>query len=383
MTLIGFKYFLVSSHKMKIVYIVTGYGRSGECYGEFAQAEASAMYAKNNNDISFIVKNKRLIEILQNEGFKVFHSDDTSTTKQLISKIAPDVVILCNSKTNYMYKFSIMREPPLEPKPLVCSIDSNWLFLDDKRIGFPVPAWIDRIYVSFPEEIYYMGLIENGGHYKISKHFKEKISCPGFIPSSEKITTSMKALIRKELGFEKEEKLIIIYFGILEESVLPKFLTQFSQAIEELIQDKLKIKVIFKGRTNIEKEWMKCITWINDTKKFNSILASADLVIQHHGLGTLPKLINNHVPAICLVEELQRDWPYYRHLAYYEIEPFSRLNLCKILPYSVTPEMLKATIMDLLYNQREINKMKNSQKIHFKSGEKNLIDDLAHFLKDK
>lgn len=45
--------------------------------------------------------------------------------------------------------------------------------------------------------------------------------------------------------------------------------------------------------------------------------------------------------------------------------------------------MLKATIIDLLYNQREINKMKNSQGVYFKSGEENLIDDLAHCLKDK
>lgn len=110
-----------------------------------------------------------------------------------------------------------------------------------------------------------MGLIENGRHYKISKHFKEKIFCPGFIPSSKRITKTVKNLIRKELAVKKKEKLIIIYFGILEESILPKFLTQFTQTIEKLIQNNLKIKVLFKGRTNIEEKWMNCISWVNDT----------------------------------------------------------------------------------------------------------------------
>ena len=367
---------------MKIIYITTGLGRSGECFGEFSQAEASALYAKEkNNEIIFIIKNKRLFDILDKYDFQVFHSDDSKTTKQIISEIAPEVIILCNSKTVYMYKHSNMREPPLEPKPFICSIDSNWLFLEDKRIGFPVPTWIDRIFITFPKEIYKMGLLENGGHYKISDIYKKKISCVGFIPSSERITETNKNSVRKEFNIEKDEKLIIIYFGILEEFILPKFLTIFLQVIEDLIHNGFKVKVLFKGRAVINKKWIKCISWINDTQKFESIFASADLVIQHHGMGTLFKLIHNQIPVICLVEDIKRKWRYYRHWAYYEIEPFHRLNLCYSLPHSISKEMLKQAILDLLYDQKKIKQMRKAQNKYFQPGEKNLYDELLECLK--
>jgi hypothetical protein len=362
---------------MKIAYVVSGFGEKGECLGEFAQAEASALYAKEkDNEIIFIVKNKKLIDIIHNYEFQVFHSENTSTTKQIIKKIKPDVLFLCNSKTVYMYKDSIMKEPPFEPRPFICSMDSNWLFLKDKRNPFQAPTWIDRNYVIMPYEIYQIGLIENGGHYKISKMFKEKSYCPGFIPSSEIIGENIKKSRRKELKVKRNEKLIAIYFGAREDIIATTFFPKFIRIIEELHQSNHEIKVWFEGKINIKKEWMTRTIWAKTGQEFDASMASADLVIQHHGLGNLPKVIHNQIPVICLVPELKKKLPYYNHSEFYEIEPFSKLNLCYNLPYTVSVEKLRRSIMELLYDKEKIHEMKKAQKKYFKSGEENLYKDL-------
>lgn len=366
---------------MSFIYIVTGYGRLGECFGEFAQAEASALFMKEKkNAIFFITRNKRLIDIINSYGFQAFYSDNTGITQKIISKIKPDAIFLCNSKTNYMYEISIMRKPPLEPKPFICSLDSNWLFLEDKRIGFPAPPWINRIYIAFPKKIYEMGLKENGGHYIISDSFKDKIICPGFIPSSISFSKNEKELRRKELNIKDDEKLIAVYFGLSENDILPQFLPKFSLIIEELIQNGYKIKVWFKGKTKIQKKWIKCISWVDTTRLFDLTMASADLVIQHHGMGNLPKIIHNQVPVICFVFKYKKELRYYRHLAEYEVDPFSKLNLCRSLSYSVSFKELKQTVMDLLYNAKEIEKMKKAQEMYFQPGEENQYNDLLKCL---
>ena len=126
------------------------------------------------------------------------------------------------------------------------------------------------------------------------------------------------------------------------------------------------------------------------------------LLIQHHGLGTLPKAIHDQVPSICLVPEITKDIPYYKHSEFYEIEPFQRLNLCEYLPYnissrsankcvhfflsnperypindiSISDEHLKALLAKLLYDEEKIESMQNAQGKHFQMGEKNIYQDL-------
>jgi len=285
-------------------------------------------------------------------------------------------------------------------------LDSNWLFSQDKRAFFKTPTWIDRIYVVMPSEIYQMGLAGNGGHYKTPKMFKEKISCLGFVPSGNRVSTATKERIRKNLKIRENEKLIFVYFGFLEKVLAPAFFPVLKEVIHKFSQNNKSIKVLFTGKYTLEEKWVIHGGWIRREKEFNTHLASTDLIIQHHGLGTLPKAIHNQVPTICLVPEIKKDIPYYKHSEFYEIEPFKRLNLCEILPInissntankcmhfflsdperyplsgiSIPAQRLKKLLTNLLYDKGKIKSLQNAQKRYFERGEENIYKDLIYLL---
>ncbi len=390
---------------MKIVYAV------GIALGELAQAKAVAFYAKKRGDQNiFVAKEPRLVSSIKDDGFEVIPTRDTSTTRKIIKQLKPDVLFLCNSKSVSIVENPILNKPPLPPKPLVCSLDSNWLFSQDKRAFFKkTPLWIDRIYVVMPPEIYQMGLMENGGHYKIPKIFKGKISCPGFVPSGNRISTAAKERTRNSLKIRRNEKLIFVYFGYLEKIYAPAFFSILKGIIHRFSQNHKSIKVLFIGKYTLSEKWMIHGDWIKTEKEFNTHLASADLIIQHHGLGTLPKAIHNQVPTICLVPKIKKDIPYYKHSEFYEIEPFKRLNLCETLPcnifssrsnkhthfllsdpkgtptsgisdISISAQRLKELLTNLLYDEGKIKSLQNAQKRYFEKGEKNIYKDLIYLL---
>jgi hypothetical protein len=388
---------------MKLAYVV------GIALGELAQAKAVAFHAKKKGDRNiFIAKEPKLISSIRLDSFEVVPTRDTSTTIKIIKRIEPDILFMCNSKSVSIADDPILDKPPLPPKPLICSLDSNWLFTRDKRTFFTTPTWIDRIYVVMPSEIYKMGLEENGGHYRIPKIFKDKIHCPGFVPSGNIVSAVDKKRARKRLGIGDNEKLIFVYFGFLEQILAPAFFPFLSEVIDEFIQNKRRIKVLFKGKypLPINWDWVIQREWFKTEQEFNIHLASADLVIQHHGLGTLPKVIRNQVPAICLVPEIEKDLPYYKHSEYFEIQPFERLNLCQTLTMKIAsssanrtmhffiskPEKysinnisfsyqrLKELLIDLLYNEEAIQSLRNAQKEFFAGGENNIYQDLTTLL---
>ena len=386
---------------MKIAYVV------GMALGELAQGKAVAFYAKKKGDQNiFIAKEPELISSIKQDGFEVIPTRDTSTTRKIIKQLKPDVLFLCNSKSVSIVDDPILNEPPLPPKPLICSLDSNWLFSQDKRAFSKTPVWIDRIYVIMPPEIYQMGLMEKGGHYKIPKIFKERISCPGFVPSGNIISTAAKKSTRNSLKIRGNEKLFFVYFGYLEKIYAPVFFPVLKKVIHQFSQNHKSIKVLFIGKHTLPEKWVIRGDWIKTEKEYNTHLASADLIIQHHGLGTLPKAIHNQVPAICLVPEIEKDLPYYKHSEYYEIEPFKRLNLCETLPtkivsrranktmhfflsepekypisdISISHQNLKERLTNLLYDEGKIRSLQDAQKKYFESGEKNLYKDLINLL---
>ncbi len=386
---------------MKIAYVV------GIALGELAQGKAVAFYAKNKGAQNiFIAKEPRLISSIKGDGFEVISTRDTSTTRKIIKRLNPDVLFLCNSKSVSTADDPILNKAPLPPKPLICSLDSNWLFSQDKRAFFKTPVWIDRIYVVMPPEIYQMGLMENGGHYKIPKIFKEKISCPGFVPSGSKISTKAKEGIRKSLKIGENEKLIFVYFGFLEKVLAPVLFPVLKEIIHQFSQNHKSIKVLFIGKHTLQEEWVIHGDRIKTEKEFTAHLASADLIIQHHGLGTLPKAIHNQVPTICLVPEIKRDIPYYEHSEFYEIEPFKKLNLCETLPYnissntankcmhfflsdparypisdiSIPAQRLEKLLTNLLYDEGKIKSLQDAQKKYFERGEKNIYRELIDLL---
>lgn len=386
---------------MKIAYVV------GIALGELAQAKALAFYARKKGDQNvFMAKEPRLISSIKDEGFEVIPTKDTSSTRKIVKRIEPDVLFLCNSKSVSIVDDPILDKPPLPPQPLICSLDSNWLFSQDKRSLFKTPGWIDRIYIVMPPEIYQMGLMENGGHYKIPKMFKEKISCPGFVPSGNRISTAARERTRNSLKIRDNEKLIFVYFGFLEKVLAPAFFPVLKEIIYQFSQNHKSIKVLFMGKYTLQEKWSIHGDWIKTEKEYNTHLASADLIIQHHGLGTLPKAIHNQVPVICLVPEIKKDMPYYKHSEFYEIQPFKRLNLCETLPYnisssssnkcmhfflsnperyplsdiSISAQRLKKLLTNLLYNKGKIKSLQNAQKRYFVGGEENIYKDLIYLL---
>lgn len=366
---------------MKIAYLVRK-----NCFGEFAQGESLAFYSKKRGDENIFISNdRRLLSIAKEDGFKIVLIKNRATTRRIIKKIKPDILFLCNSKTAFEFGMG----PILDiQKPLgvyTASLDSNWLFLKrflkERKSHYRVPEWIDRIYVVMPEDVYRLGLIENGGHYKISNCYKKKIFCPGFIPSGKKFSVIKKKQIRKELNLKKEEKLIFFYLGGRENALFPKVFPKLKNIIEEFKTEGKKVKVFFKARKKrgVKEKWLIQRIWVT-TEKYDSYLASSDLIIQHHGLGTLPKVIHNQVPAICLVPEAKKDLPYYKHSEFYEIEPFRKSNLCYSLPYAASKKKLKENIESLLYNEKEIKKMKKAQGKYFEKGEENTYNDLIEHL---
>ena len=387
---------------MKIAYVV------GIAMGELAQAKAVAFYARKMGEQNiFVAKETRLISSIKDDGFEVIPTRDTPTTLEIIKQIAPDVLFMCNSKSISIPEDPILDKPPLPPQPLICSLDSNWLFSQDKRVYFTTPKWIDRIYIVMPAEIYQMGLMENGGHYKIPEAYKKKIHCPGFVPSGNRVAVSAKERARRTLKMGNKEKLIFVYFGFLEEFLAPVFFPVLRKVVEQFSRDGKKIKVFFKGKYDRSDDWIVRQEWFKTENEFNTYLASADLLVQHHGLGTLPKAIHDQVPTICLVPEIAKDIPYYKHSEFYEIVPFQRLNLCEYLPCSISSrsgnkcmhfflteperhpisnvsisvEKLKDLLTGLLYNKGRIKSLQNAQGKHFQSGEKNVYQDLVNTLK--
>jgi len=354
---------------------------------EFAQGESFAFYARKRGcQNTFVTNDQRLISIAKHDGFETIFTKNRAETGRIIKKIKPDVLFLCNSKTVFEYGMGPILDIKTPLGVYTCSLDSNWLFLEkhlkDKKSHYKVPEWIDRVYVVMHPEVYKLGLIENGGHYKISKAYKKKIFCSGFIPSGQKISAIKKKEIRGELNLRKNEKLIFFYLGTCEDYLFPRFFPKLEKTIKELEQKGKKVKVFFKARKkrDIKEKWLIQKAWVT-TEKYDSYLASSDLVIQHHGLGTLPKVIHNQVPAICLVPEIKKNLPYYKHSEFYEIEPFRKLNLCYSLPYTASYQKLKKSVEALLYNKEEIVKMKKAQGKYFEKGEENAYKDLSTRIK--
>ncbi len=364
---------------MKLTYVVAG-------FGEYAQAQSFALYAKKKgNQNIFIINDNRLVKLIKEAGFDFLISKDADSTKKIIKELNPDVLFLCNSKTAYIYDDSIMKEPPLSPRPFIASFDSNWLFLDDKRLNYPVPKWIDLIIIVMPKVIFNKGLYKNGGHYKISKIYEDKIFCAGFIPSVSKVSSLKKREIRNKLGVKKDEKLIYSYFGTKEKFIIKNYIKDIIKIVNCFKKENKKIKVFIK-LTKKQKipdyDWLITKEWLTKDD-FTKYIASSDLVIQHHGLGSLPQIIRNQVPVVCIVPDIKGKYPYYRHSPFYEIESFRKLGLCYSMPYSFFSKTLKEMMNDLLYNPIKINDMKKAHKKYFKEGEKRAYKKLTEELKKR
>ena len=359
------------SHIMKFVYVVQG-------IGEFAQAESFALYAaRKNHENIFITDDGRIKKASGELNFTAYIAKTPEEAQNLIHQLHPDVLFHCSSKTTYMYEFSLMKLPPLTPKPFSACFDANWLWLEDERSPFRLPDWLDLIFVVMPEPIFHQGLYENGGHYKISKIFRDRMYNPGFVPSGNLVSSSRKQKVREQLGIG-DGKLIFSYFGTREQFILDTYVKYLEKVAPAL---NLKVFVKLAQRRQLPQyDWLITQEWLS-REDMAEYIASSDLVIQHHGLGTLPKVIRNQIPVLCITEEANGDYPYYRHSTYFEIEAFRKLHLCHAIhSYDFSSKLLQEHIEALLFDEEKIRKMKDNQRQYFEAGEEKAYRTLIHEL---
>lgn len=358
---------------MQFAYVVQG-------FGEWAQAESFALYARGRGDENvFVTDDRGLEKAMRETGFPVHLAETPQQTRALIRGLNPEVLFHCNSKTVHKDPVSLMKEPPLDPQPFSSCFDSNWLWLKDERSPFRAPDWLDLIFVVMPEPVFNQGLQENGGHYKISEVYRDKIFNPGFIPSGHKVGKAQREKVREKLGI-KEEKLIFSYFGTRQELIIDNYIRHLEE-----IAPSLNIKVFIKLAERLELpkyEWLITEDWLTMDEMIEYPAAS-DLVIQHHGLGTLPKIIRNQVPVLCITPPLEGEYPYYRHSPYFEIEAFRKLGLCHSITYDFSADALKEAVASLLFDGSVVSAMKQAHATYFEEGEAGAYAKLVEELKKR
>ena len=342
--------------------------------GETIQGVALANYAANKgDDVALATRIKLNYRFLkkQKQQFRVYLVETEKRLKSVFEKEKPDVFVLCNSKiVRYSKHFFI--SPP-SPKPVTVSLDSNWLFLKNEK-WYSFVEWVDRYFILFPKKIFNLGLKKYGGNYNIPGHIIKKIETVGFIPSFKKIPQNEQLEIRKKYNIGKDEKLIFSYVGGFGAGFRLWALENLIKAVSNLNQKGLKIKIILVcRRENIKglekKSWLIVKELLSD-KEFFSTLSSSDLVFQHQGLGTLAQAISSQIPVIANVRNIEEE-PYPDHAHAWEVGPFATLNMCKMFYKNSPIENIKKAIKELLYDKKEIEKMKKAQKKYYVSGEPN------------
>ncbi len=348
---------------MNIAFVVNG-------LGEYAQAfPIGKLFVESGHEVIFFISNAFLGTIIANDGFNLSKVSEPKHINLLLEKFMGEALFLCNSHTTYSYGL-------IRPKRIknIFSLESNWLFNNQKYQDYQTYKWIDTIYVVFPRKFYLKNTKQNGGHYEIDPFLQEKIYNPGFIPSGIKLTKTARLHKRRSLGIKDNEKLIITYVGSTH-----YFSKQFVYLGQNLVH---KIKAFIKLQTTRLKTHIKLLNLSDDqlivgsrtvrnTNQFDEIIACADLVIMHHGYGTLPKIFNNQIPIICFTRKPKNPL----HGPFFELKPCIDAKVIQHFffeDYSEKKLFEKITLY--LFDYKAIEEIKLNQKSIFASGERNLLD---------
>ena len=314
---------------------------------------------------------------------KVIFTINPDQLRTAVKKIKPDGVVLCNSKT--FNKTSFIENHPWPQVPTF-TLDSNWLF-DLEAPVYPFVNWVDKYFICLPPKVFELGFKKNGGYFEIPPEMEEKIEVVGLIPSYEKPSQREISATRKRLGVMNGEKLIFCYTSGYGAGSRSWVFDKLSLIIEEFINEEKKIKVVGIGRALNIKDKLK-FPWLNLIEKgsinldsFYLILASADLVFQHQGLATLAQAISARVPAIANVA--MRKKHFYPDLHDGEVNPFARLNLCKLFHKSTPESIIKKAIEELLYKKEEIVKMQEAQGKAYNKGESIIAQSIIKYVSEK
>lgn len=346
---------------MKILFVVHG-------LGEYAQAQAVAdLLQKKGKNIFFLCKDKLIKDIAFNDNFSII--DEKDNINNILNKTEADALFLCNSHTNITYNLS----RPNKIKK-VFSLDSNWLFNNkkydsEKSHKFYTYPWIDMIYALFPKPIFEANFKENGGYYEIEKYFKNRIYCPGFVPSGNSLNSSEKIILRKKYRINNGKKIISLYFGdrTFHSGNYNKMVAETMRTISLILND-------LKNINKIDFEIRKLDADVPDKQKssihFDEELSISDLVIMHYGYGTLARVFHKKIPVICFLPPVESEI----HSNYFELSPLIKKDAIKHFFFDKYEKTeLKDTIVNLLLNESAIKDIRRHQENIFVPGEDNLI----------
>ena len=269
--------------------------------------------------------------------------------------------------------FGLLRVVTKSP---VFSLDSNWLFNQPEK--YPFVKWLDRIFLNFPEAVFANGLAENGGPYTIPEVTMKKIVNVGLIPSYTPLEPSAKREIRAELGLTEAQKLIFIYIG--SGTTLRRDFHDKCLDLVDALADKYgeTAKVLFVQYEGPDKAILLPESRsLLQGDQFYKYLASADLVFQHQGLGTLEQAISAQVPVIANVNNPAPDEKYNAHA--WEVAPFEKAGLCKMHYYNDENSDILESIDRLLASEAG-TEMKTAQKSQFSKGEESLLNHIRQFV---
>jgi len=340
--------------------------------GETGQARALAKFlSKKGGKILFCLHQERNLFFLKDDKeFKVFLTPEPKNLKKILENEKPDFLFLFNSK---MWDDDFKKKCPFKKPKFVFCFDSNWLFNNKKYPQYKFVKWADKYFILFPERIFRLGLKEFGGNFEIEKGIKEKLIPIGFIPSYLPTTKEKKERIRKELGVQKEEKLIFSYFSGFGAGYRSWALENFVKVMNSLIKKGRKIKAVYIGpKIGIQKEWLIGKEGVS-AKKYFEILSSSDLVFMHQGMVTLAQAISCQIPVICNVSILKTELP---RLHFWEVLPFKKAGVCEMFSKTTKIEKIEKRLEELLYEKKEIQKMKRKQKEIFEKGEERFLREL-------
>lgn len=358
---------------MKVLIFAKGPGESSHAY-------AIAKYLiKNKLKVIIALRQKVNLEFFHQLIDKnIFVTSTLNELTQLITSQKPYKVILCNSKPFIKDRTFILHSP--WPSIETYTVDSNWLF--EESSIFPYIKWAKKYLITMPKEVFELGLKKNKGHFNIPQKILKKIIPIGFIPSFKKSKKDITPLLKElNINIYKNEKTIFCYFSGSGAGGKFWVLKNLIKALEPINFKKAKIKILSVGNIKDNPDLPK-FPWLihlpNDKlnfEKFFQILSHSDLVFQHQGLATLSQAISSETPVICNV--YLKSSKNYFGLHKYEVEPFARLNLCRLL-YKTSPvQTIRKNILELLFNPKERAKMINSQKRIYSSGEKKLLESIS------
>lgn len=356
--------------------------------GEASQAYAIVREARARGDQALLV-------LRQKENYQffssIFSSDSlalASNSEELTNRVklfSPDSVILCNSKSLNHDTGFVDRSP--FPNVPTFTVDSNWLF-NEKDEQFHFVKWAERYFINLPPAVFNAGLQENGGEFVISETVRSKIEVVGLIPSYNPLPAYEKENIRRSLGIKADTKFIFCYFSGFGTGARNWVMDKLLSAGKILNEKGIKFLAVYVGKNDQINE--KLPDWFHpldrggssvSPEEFYKVLASADLIFQHQGLGTLAQAISARVPVIANVVERHSGVGSYPRLHAGEVGPFQKNGACHMFFDTTTASEVAATIESLLFNSQAISIMKEHQQKLFVRGEAVVINKISERVK--